>query len=150
TKFLARRIHSVWQRKGLTSTMLLPASWLVRGFVRLKQRRYSFAETACGSLASVPVIIVGNVVVGGTGKTPVVLALIDALKARGWRPGVVSRGYGARLGHTPRTGQGVLNAVEFGDEPALIAGTTGVPLAVHPRRAQALEELLHAYPDVDV
>ncbi len=94
--------------------------------------------------------MVGNLVVGGTGKTPVVIALVQALRAQGWQPGVISRGYGARIGDHPKTGQGTLDPLEFGDEPALIARTTQVPLAVHPCRPLALQELVRSYPDIDV
>jgi tetraacyldisaccharide 4'-kinase len=88
--------------------------------------------------------------VGGTGKTPFLLELIAALQARGWHPGVVSRGYGVRVGPVPRVGQGLLDAREFGDEPALIARTSGAPIAVHPRRALAALALRRAHPEVDV
>ncbi|WP_261172025.1 tetraacyldisaccharide 4'-kinase, partial [Bordetella pertussis] len=59
--------------------------------------------------------------VGGTGKTPVVIEVVRQLQARGWTPGVVSRGYGVDVGAAPRVGQGQLAAADYGDEPALIA-----------------------------
>lgn len=139
----------MWQRKGLASTLLMPLSWAVHLVIAQKQRRYrqlSHHQPQTG----LPVIVVGNLVVGGTGKTPVVIALTQALQARGWRPGIISRGYGARPGKHPQTGQGQLDPLLFGDEPALIARDTQAPIAVHPRRALALRELERRYPDVNV
>src|SRR5690606_40408369 len=88
--------------------------------------------------------------VGGTGKTPVVIALVQALRARGWQPGVISRGYGARPADKPRVGRGALDAALFGDEPTLIAAETQVPVCVHPDRPAALRRLRRQYPQVDV
>lgn len=100
--------------------------------------------------APVPVVVVGNLYVGGTGKTPVVMAIVEALAARGFKPGVVSRGYGIRVDADARFGQGILDARVFGDEPALIARQTGCPVAVHPRRRLAIQALLDARPQTDV
>ena len=81
-----------------------------------------------------PVVVIGNVYVGGTGKTPMVIATVEDC-ARGFNPGVVSRGYGAKIGPEPRVGQGAaLAASAFGDEPALIARASGAPVSVHPAR----------------
>ena len=97
----------------------------------------------------VPVIVVGNVVVGGAGKTPTVLAVLSHLKASGWRPGVVSRGHG-------RQGVGVLEvrldtpANEVGDEPLLIHRRAGVPVFVGRQRAEAARVLLAAHPGINV
>jgi tetraacyldisaccharide 4'-kinase len=97
----------------------------------------------------VPVIVVGNVVAGGAGKTPATLALVRHLQHRGWAPGVVSRGYGRR-----GTGVQILPAdpdpMEYGDEPALIRQATAVPVCVGTQRALAAEHLLREVPDVDV
>ncbi|WP_415787075.1 tetraacyldisaccharide 4'-kinase [Bordetella tumulicola] len=98
----------------------------------------------------VPVVVIGNIYVGGTGKTPVVIATVQELRERGWTPGVVSRGYGAKIGPQPRVGHGELNPADVGDEPALIAHATGAPVAVHPRRALAAQVLLEQYPQTDV
>jgi tetraacyldisaccharide 4'-kinase len=98
----------------------------------------------------VPVVIVGNLYVGGVGKTPVVIALAQQLSALGWRPGVISRGYGVVLGSTARAGRGELDASTMGDEPALIGAMTNAPVCVHPNRRLACQTLLQAYPEVDV
>ncbi|HLU20622.1 MAG TPA: tetraacyldisaccharide 4'-kinase [Pusillimonas sp.] len=144
--FLTPYIHATWQKKGLLSALLLPLSWITARVVASRKRRARLAP----SLPSLPTIVVGNILVGGTGKTPVVVAVIKSLQARGWTPGVVSRGYGVKIGPSPRTGQGDLPATEFGDEPSLIAASTGVPVAVHPQRDRARQALIKNFPDVNV
>jgi tetraacyldisaccharide 4'-kinase len=99
----------------------------------------------------VPVVVVGNVVVGGAGKTPVVMALVQALRARGWTPGVVSRGYGRRdADGPPREVHPDSPATETGDEPLLIRRRTGAPVWVGAQRVQAARALLAAHPGVDL
>jgi tetraacyldisaccharide 4'-kinase len=98
----------------------------------------------------VPVIVVGNVYVGGVGKTPVVIALVQQLLAMGYYPGVISRGYGVNVGPTPRVGQGKIEPHTLGDEPSLISEQTHAPVCVHPNRRLACQALLAAHPQVDV
>jgi tetraacyldisaccharide 4'-kinase len=93
---------------------------------------------------------VGNVYVGGVGKTPAVIALVQQLVALGWTPGVISRGYGVKLGPAPRVGQGELDATTMGDEPSLISEQTQVPVSVHPNRRLACQALLNAHPEIDI
>ena len=100
--------------------------------------------------APVPVIIVGNLYVGGVGKTPVVIALVQELLALGWKPGVISRGYGVKLGPRAHSGQGDLDPWAMGDEPALISEQTHAPICVHPDRRLACQTLLKTYPEIDV
>jgi tetraacyldisaccharide 4'-kinase len=97
----------------------------------------------------VPVVVVGNVVVGGTGKTPVVMALVRHLQSQGWHPGVVSRGYG-RVSHSCREVLVEDPASLVGDEPALIKRSTGVPVFVASKRVEAARALLANYPQTDV
>src|SRR5213593_1693967 len=97
----------------------------------------------------VPVIVVGNVVAGGAGKTPLVMALVRHLQARGLQVGIVSRGYG-RTGHECLEVRPGMLTHESGDEPALIKRATGAPVFVASRRAQALHSLLAAYPATQV
>lgn len=139
-------IHAMWQKKGWVSTMLLPLAWITGRVVAGRKRR----AQALSSQSALPTIVVGNLLVGGTGKTPVVIAVIKSLQARGWTPGVVSRGYGVHIGAQPRSGQGDLAASEFGDEPSLIAATTGAAIAVHPKRDLARQILTTNFPQVDV
>ncbi|AEC19232.1 tetraacyldisaccharide 4'-kinase [Pusillimonas sp. T7-7] len=149
TSSFTQAMHTAWKKKGLISTLLLPVSWVARAFIARKRLRYQ-RNPGLSHQSRLPVIIVGNIYVGGTGKTPVVIALVQALQAHGWRPGVISRGYGAKVGKQARTGQGQLDPALFGDEPALIAQATQAPVAVHPKRVLALLQLQEAYPQVDV
>ena len=96
----------------------------------------------------VPVLVVGNVTVGGTGKTPLVIALVDALRARGYKPGVISRGYGGEASTAELLDAGSAVA-RVGDEPVLIRNATGVPVAVGRDRAAAGRLLLASH-DCDV
>jgi len=140
-------LHRIWSGRTLASDLLLPLSWLVAGAAAWRARR---ARRTAPVRAPVPVVVVGNILVGGTGKTPVVIALCRALAARGWHPGVVSRGYGARGGPRPRLSRDGAGAERLGDEPALIARETGVPVAAHRRRPLAIAALLEAHPEVDL
>jgi len=144
--FLQNTLQRQWQHGGWLSTLLLPLSGLMWLAVTLRRRVHQHHRWR----APVPVVVVGNILVGGTGKTPVVIALVQALQARGWRPGVVSRGYGVKVGPAPRVRQGQCAPVEVGDEPALIAAATGAPIAVHPRRPLAVQALLRAHPDTNI
>ena len=116
--------------------------------VRLRRALYQ-----CGILPSerfsVPVIVVGNVVVGGAGKTPLVMALVRHFQAQGLRAGVVSRGYG-RSGHKSIEVRPETSVDASGDEPALIQRATGAPVFVALRRVDAVRDLLAAYPATDV
>ncbi|MFA7668759.1 MAG: tetraacyldisaccharide 4'-kinase [Burkholderiaceae bacterium] len=146
---IEQALHAAWRKNGLLSLLLWPLSCLYAS-VAARRRNAFMRHPERVHHDTVPVVVVGNIYVGGTGKTPVVIALIQALKERGWQPGVVSRGYGAQLGDKPRTGQGRLDADLFGDEPALIAAATGVPVAVHPDRKAAILRLRKQYPSIDV
>ena len=96
-----------------------------------------------------PVIVVGNLVAGGSGKTPLVLWLAEFLKDRGWTPGIVSRGYGARL-EAPREATIASEPGEVGDEPIVLARRSGCTVWVGPDRVRVCEALRHQHPDVDI
>ena len=145
----ARWLHRQWQKRGLWASLLWPASCLALCYVYAKRRWYQHSGKQVYR-APVPVVIVGNIYVGGVGKTPVVIALVKQLVALGWNPGVISRGYGVKLGPVPLVGRGELDALSLGDEPALISQQTLAPVSVHPNRRLACQALLHAYPEVDI
>lgn len=140
--------QAVWMQRGWRARLLWPLSRLYGALAAARRRQFLRAKQRATRLP-VPVIVVGNVVVGGAGKTPTVLALLAHLQSVGWQPGVVSRGHGRR-------GDGVLElhpdtpASEGGDEPTLIRRRTGVPVFVGARRADAARALLAAHPQVDV
>jgi tetraacyldisaccharide 4'-kinase len=97
----------------------------------------------------VPVIVVGNIIVGGAGKTPLTLWLAGELRQRGWRPGIVSRGYGGDRGASVRPVTLASSPAEVGDEPLLLARRSGVPVWVGRQRAAAGEALLAAHPEIE-
>lgn len=141
-------LMQAWLHRGWLACLLWPlAQWhgmLVQLRQFLYQRRFLASERF-----PIPVIVVGNVVVGGGGKTPLVMALVKHLQAQGMQVGVVSRGYG-------RSGEESLEVTsntpihESGDEPALIQRATGAPVFVANKRVDALRALLAAYPDTAV
>lgn len=96
-----------------------------------------------------PVVIVGNISVGGTGKTPLVLWLAGFLREKGLEPGIVSRGYGVRTAE-PRAISAALSAVQAGDEPLLLAQRSGSPVWIGANRVAAAQALLEAHPACDV
>ncbi len=137
-----------WSRRGWLAWALLPLSCLFGLLSKLRRQCY-----AAGWLAStrlpVPVIIVGNIFVGGTGKTPLAIWLVQALRAAGMVPGVISRGYGA-ADAAPRRVMSDALPHQVGDEPLLIAARTGCPVMVGRDRVAAAQALLAADPSVNV
>ena len=97
-----------------------------------------------------PVIVVGNITAGGTGKTPLVIALVARLRAAGWTPGIASRGHGRENEATPRWVEAASTAAQVGDEPLLIARAAGVKLRVDRDRVAAAQALVAAGCDVIV
>ena len=97
----------------------------------------------------VPVIVVGNITVGGTGKTPLVMWLVDHLVQKGWRPGIVSRGYGGKAQHWPQQVRADSDPAIVGDEAVMLAARTGCPMCVGPDRPAAVAALL-AHTDVNI
>lgn len=119
-------------------------------FARIaRARREAFVSgSKPGERAGIPVIVIGNLAIGGAGKTPLTIALVQALAARGFRPGVISRGYG-RTGTQPHRVFPHDDAATAGDEPLLIARRTGVPVAVAAKRIDAARLLVESG-EVDV
>ncbi|MGK9064438.1 tetraacyldisaccharide 4'-kinase [Stutzerimonas chloritidismutans] len=141
----ADRLQRAWYQGHSALSVLRPLEALYRHVAR--RRRQRFLDGAAPSYkAPVPVIVVGNITVGGTGKTPMILWLIEHCRSRGLRVGVVSRGYGAKPPSLPWRVQAEQTASEAGDEPLLIVQRTGVPLMIDPDRARAVQCLLAAEP----
>jgi tetraacyldisaccharide 4'-kinase len=148
--FAALWARHAWKPRPDGIAWLLAPVALLYGLLAAAHRRVWGWRGA--ARAPVPVIVVGNLVAGGVGKTPVVVALVEALRARGWRPGVVSRGHG-REGERADAARGVQpddDAAAAGDEPLLLRRRTGVPVFVGRRRAAAAQALCAAHPEVDV
>lgn len=129
-----------WYQKFGWSWLLLPLS-LLFGFLSAARRLAFRLGLKTQQRLRVPVVVVGNISVGGTGKTPVTLRLCELLQAHGWRPGIISRGYGVKL-HTPRLVQPHDSPAECGDEPVLLARRSGCPVVIFPDRVQGGEFLL--------
>ena len=148
-------LTKAWNGQGGWGTVLAfalrPVSWIFGALVALRRWAYSLGLLKPIALP-VPVIVVGNVMVGGVGKTPVTMALVQHLTKQGIRVGVLSRGYGRdaskRSDITPVTAEST--AHEVGDEPLLIAKTCKVPVVVGSVRSAAGQVLLAAHPDVQV
>jgi tetraacyldisaccharide 4'-kinase len=137
-----KRLDSYWQTRNPVALTLLPLSWLFCASAVVRRLAYGRGWLRMHRLP-VPVIVVGNITVGGTGKTPLVIRLVAILRSLGLRPGVVSRGYGGRVGQgPPRRVTPESDPGEVGDEPVLIARRCGVPVWVSPRRAEAGRALL--------
>ena len=145
---LESTLTRAWLRRGPLAILLLPVALLFRLLAGL--RRLLFLNNLKRSeRLPVPVIVVGNIFIGGTGKTPLTIWLADSLRAAGLRPGVISRGHGGAEG-APRAVSLDADPREVGDEPLLIATRTGCPVVVGRRRVEAGRALLQAHPDVDV
>jgi tetraacyldisaccharide 4'-kinase len=145
---LRQTLLGAWQRRGLLAWLLWPLSLAYRCLWHVRHQLYRSGLMSIERV-QVPVIVVGNVVAGGGGKTPLVIALVQQLQAMGLQPGVVSRGYGRTSGDCrPVTADAV--ASEVGDEPLLIHRRTGVPVQVATRRIDAARALLATHPLVNL
>jgi tetraacyldisaccharide 4'-kinase len=148
-------LESEWQKRGGGALVFLPFALVFAAIVAIRRTVYR-RKLLPAWRARVPVIVVGNISVGGTGKTPLVLEIIEILAKRGWTPGVVARGYGRvpRRENDPLGVVGVYPDVatpeHFGDEPVLIARRSRVPVYISPDRPAAARALLAAHPEVDV
>jgi tetraacyldisaccharide 4'-kinase len=140
---LADRITAAWYAGHPALGLLRPLEWLYRAVVQRKRARFLAGEGAIYR-APVPVVVVGNITVGGTGKTPMILWLIEHCRRQGLRVGVVSRGYGAQPPQLPWRVQADQTASVAGDEPLLIVQRSGVPLMIDPDRSRAVAALLAA------
>ncbi|SFD03548.1 lipid-A-disaccharide kinase [Thiohalospira halophila DSM 15071] len=139
-----------WERDDAVSRTLAPLGWLWCGLAMLRRMAYRARLRPSGA-AGVPVIVVGNLTVGGTGKTPFTIWLVEALRQAGYAPGVVSRGYGGQAASWPQQVRPDSDPVVVGDEALLIARRTQRPMAVGPDRLEAARELVrHAEVDVVV
>ena len=146
---LAQKLQTAWFEKNLAVFLwpLLPLTLFFAVVSALRRLAYTHDWLARQRLP-VPVVVVGNLIVGGAGKTPLTLHLVAALRASGKRPGIISRGYGG-AGQVCEVGPDA-NPSQVGDEPVLLAARSGVPVYVGRRRSEAGRALLAAHPEVDV
>ncbi len=137
-----------WLRRGPLACALWPVSVLFGGIAGLRAQLFR-AGVLKSERLPVPVVVIGNIYIGGTGKTPLTIWLVQALRDAGFTPGVISRGFGG-AGGAPRAVTADSPPREVGDEPVLIAARTGCPVMVGRRRVEAGRALLAAHPEVDV
>ena len=138
-----------WYRGAWWLWLLRPLEWLFRSVAAMRRLAYRTGMLAVYR-APVPVVVVGNITVGGTGKTPVIIALCDALQVQGFRVGVVSRGYGARSGVFPHRVSEHSSPADCGDEALLVLRRTGCTCVVDPDRSSAIQVLLAHDKRIDV
>lgn len=140
-------LHRIWYDGGWAYRLLLPLSglyWLLSTTRRLAYRAGFPGRRRC----AVPVVVVGNITAGGTGKTPVTIWLAGELKRRGFSPGIASRGYGGSKSGMSMLVDPASDPAIVGDEPVLIAKRTGCPVVVDANRASAADRLVEEGVDV--
>lgn len=139
---------TAWQRRGVIACLLWPLSFIFNLLIVTRLALYALGIFRI-TILPVPVIVVGNIFVGGTGKTPLVIWIIQLLQEQGWKPAVISRGYGSS-DQQVRAVEKNSHAHEVGDEPLLIAKRTGVPVFIGRDRAAAGLALLQTHPTVNI
>ena len=137
-----------WQSRGAIAWLLWPAS-LAFGCVVFVRRLFYRLRLFRSHDAGIPVIVVGNLTAGGSGKTPLVLRIAELLIEHHWKPGIVSRGYGGGT-QQPREANIASDPAEVGDEPILLARRSGCPVWVAPDRVVACRALRAQHPECDV
>ena len=138
-------LRAIWRKRGLGAWLLWPVSLLYGALQSWNAGRMAAKQQSAG----LPVIVVGNVIAGGAGKTPVTQAVVAHLKNAGWQPGIISRGYGRKTSDC-REAHLDSPASDVGDEPALLARSTGVPVFVAAKRIEAALALRGKYPQVNI
>ncbi|HEX5338088.1 MAG TPA: tetraacyldisaccharide 4'-kinase, partial [Gallionella sp.] len=141
-------LQGQWGRRTPWQILLLPPAALFF-FISLVRRLLFRSGLRRSHRLPVPVIVVGNLTVGGTGKTPLVLWLVEFLRSQGYHPGIISRGYAGSAAQ-PQAVSAVSDPALVGDEPLLLARRTQCPIWVGRRRADVARALLVAHPDCDV
>lgn len=145
---MLKPLDHYWYSTNIISLLLLPLAGLFCSVSFIRSLLYRLAVLK-SFRAPVPVIIIGNISVGGTGKTPLIIELVKQLQAKGKKPGVISRGYGGKATSWPQIVDAQASVIEVGDEPCLIYQQTACPMVVGPDRKQDVELLLSKF-DCDI
>jgi len=139
-----KRIDYYWNSVNYISILLWPLSLVFFCLSEIRKQLYTL-NLLSSYRAPVPVIVVGNITVGGTGKTPFIIELVKQLQQQGKNPAVISRGYGGRSQHWPLVVNDQTNAAQVGDEPQLIFQRTKCPVVVGPNRKEDIELILEKF-----
>ncbi|SFR40629.1 lipid-A-disaccharide kinase [Marinobacter gudaonensis] len=132
-------VERLWYGEGRPLRFLAPLAWLYRTIAEHRRRAAWQAREAS---LPVPVVVVGNITAGGTGKSPLTAWLVSELASAGWQPVILSRGYGGKAGQYPLEVDGTSAPSEAGDEPVMLAASTGCPVVVDPDRRRAADHAL--------
>lgn len=143
-----KTLVNAWYKKSPYLYPLAPLAWAYQLGAYTKRWLYNTGVKKQIRFP-IPVIVIGNITVGGTGKTPLVIALAHYLSSQGFKPGIVSRGYGGKPSFLPLHVTPDTNPLEAGDETVLIAQKTQCPVVVSPKRVEAVKALNDTY-DCDV
>lgn len=146
---IEKTINNAWQQQSIWLWLFLPLSWLYGLIVKLRRQSYRLGIKKVYQ-APVPVMVIGNITIGGSGKTPLIIALVNYLQQQQVKVGVISRGYGGNESIMPTLVNVQHLPDQVGDEPCMIVAQTGVALAVCPNRRQAIETLLAHDPDIEL
>lgn len=138
-----------WQKQAFWLWLLIPIAWLYRGVTWLHKKIYQIGIKKI-YYPPVPVIVVGNITAGGSGKTPLLIASVHYLQAKHIHVGVISRGYGGEIRQMPCLVTPYSTPSQVGDEPCLIVQSTHVPMAVCPNRREAIELILQNFPQTQL
>ncbi len=140
-------LNRIWYGQSRWYLLLLPLSWLYRAVTTLRRQLYRHGMLREQRVA-VPVVVVGNITAGGTGKTPLTVWLAEQLQRRGFQPGVVARGYGAQVGSQPLLVSADSDPEAVGDEALVLANCLSCPVVVHPDRVAAANAVVALGADV--
>lgn len=146
---MEKLFNHAWQQQSWWLWCLLPLAFLYRFISGLQKKIYQFGLKKV-YYPSVPTIVIGNITVGGSGKTPLIIALVTFLQQQGIHVAVISRGYGGDRKQMPMIVTSQSTPTQVGDEPCLIVQSTHVPMAVCPNRGQAIDLLLKNFPEIQL
>ncbi len=140
-----RLVMASWYGRLQWTWLFLPLMWLFSYIVRRKRDLYLSVSKI---QTPVPVVVVGNITVGGTGKTPLVQTLVSILINQGFQPGIISRGFGAQIKQFPHLIEANDSSALVGDEPFMLHRSLQVPVVIDPQRKRALDKILQLGVDV--